>query len=68
MRIDLGIRVWALPSLIRYFFFFTICRGISNGILRGIMHKKGVHGQITSVNAALKQVNQNIYLADGQSL
>lgn len=53
------------PSLIR---FFTIYRGISGGTLRDTMHKKGVHGQITSLNAALKQVNQNIYLADDQSL
>lgn len=48
--------------------FFTIYRGISNGTLGDITHKKGVHGQITLVNAALKQVNQNIYLTDDQSL
>lgn len=32
------------------------------------MHKKGVHGQTALVNAVLKQVNQDIYLADDQSL
>lgn len=62
--VDLGIRVWVPPPLIRA---FTTNISISSGTLEDLMHKNGVHDQITVVNVVLKQVNHNIYLVDEQS-
>lgn len=57
----MGVKAGALLLLIMYFSIFS-------GGLRVLMCHKGVHGEITLVNAGLKQLNHNICLVNDPSL